>query len=69
MEHEYYQGFPITDEEMKKIHEWEDKIVGDVEMKINGTRFYYEFHPTPLGVSGKVIDSITKEKFEFQTIG
>lgn len=69
MRDDYYRGFPISEKEMAKIHEWQDKIIGGVDMKINGTRFHYEFYPTPLGVSGKVVDNITGEKFEFQEIG
>ena len=70
MKHEYYSlGFPITEEEVKKIREWEDKIIGGVDMKINDTRFHYEFYPTPIGVAGYVVDSLTKEKFQFQELG
>lgn len=69
MESDYYRGFPITEKEMSKIHEWQDKIIGGVDMKINGARFHYEFYPTGLGTAGYVIDNLTGEKFEFQEIG
>lgn len=63
---DYHRGFPISENEMAKIHEWQDKIIGGVDMKINGTRFHYEFHPTELGTIGYVVDSITGEKFCFR---
>ena len=70
MQDDYYRGFPISKEEMERIHKWMDKIIGNgPDMKINSARFYYKFYPTPLGVSGEVIDSISGQKFEFQEIG
>ena len=57
------------EEEDKKIKKWMDKIIGDgPDMKINSARFHYEFYPTPLGIVGTVIDNITKQKFEFQSL-
>lgn len=70
MNSNYYRGFPITEEEHKRIQEWMDKIVGDgPDMKINHARFFYKFYPTPLGISGVVVDSKTGQEFEFQEIG
>ena len=69
MSADYYRGFPISKEEDEKIREWEEKLIGDVDMKINSARFYYEFYPTPLGTAGYVIDGITGEKFCFKEIG
>lgn len=70
MKDDYYRGFPISKEEMERIHKWMDEIIGNgPDMKINSARFYYKFYPTPIGVSGEVIDSISGQKFEFQEIG
>lgn len=70
MRDDYYRGFPISKEEMERIHKWMDEIIGNgPDMKINSARFYYKFYPTAIGVSGEVIDSISGQKFEFQEIG
>lgn len=70
MKDDYYRGFPISEEEKKKIGEWMDKVIGDEpDMKMNCARFHYEFYPTPIGVVGTVVDSFTKQKFEFQSLG
>ena len=71
MKKEYYLGFPITEEEHKKIKEWIDK-----QMKKHpgsggaiGGRFTYEFLPTGVGTAGTIIDSFTGDKFTFQELG
>ena len=70
MKDAYYRGFPISKEEDKKIKKWMDNIIADgPDMKINSARFHYEFYPTALGIVGTVIDNITKQKFEFQSLG
>ena len=68
MKADYYRGFPISEEEEKKIREWEDKHVAGADMKINSARFFYEFYPTPLGIVGVVKDSLSGDKFEFQSL-
>jgi len=68
MKADYYRGFPITEEEDKKITEWEDKIIGGIDMKINAARFHYEFYPTGLGTVGYVINDFSGEKFKFRDI-
>ena len=69
MKADWCRGFAISEEEDKKIKEWEDKIIGEgPDMKINGARFHYEFYPTPLGTVGKVVDNLTGEKLTFQEI-
>jgi len=68
---DYYRGFPISEEEEKKIHEWMDK-----QMKKNpsnggaiGGRFTYEFIPTSIGINGTIRDSLTGDSFNFQELG
>lgn len=68
MKEKCHLGFPITKEEHDKITEWQDKIIGDQIYKIDSVRFVYEFKPTPLGVIGKVKDTITGEEFTFQDL-
>ena len=70
MQDDYYRGFPISKEEMERIHRWMDELTKDYpEAKINSGRFHYEFYPTALGTAGEVVDSITKQRFTFQEIG
>lgn len=71
MHEDYYRGFPITKEDEEKIAKWMDTVIGKKpeRMRMNSARFHYEFYPTPLGVSGVIVDSITGKKFEFQEIG
>jgi len=67
---DYYRGFPISEEEGKKIKEWMNKLMeNEPDMKINGARFHYEFYPTSIGIAGWVVDSITGKKFQFQELG
>ena len=56
MRREYYRGFPITDEEQKKIDEWlvNHRHYGGA---IGGSHTY-EFSPTSIGTFGKSIDII-----------
>ena len=70
MHEDYYRGFPITKKEEEKIKQWMDTVVGKEpeRMRMNSARFHYEFYPTPLGVSGVIVDSITGKRFEFQEI-
>ena len=69
MKDDYYRGFPISEDEDKKIREWEDKHRAGADMKMNYARFHYEFYPTPLGIVGVVKDSLSGDKFEFQSLG
>ena len=70
MKANYYRGFPISEEEDDLIKEWEKKIMEkhpDNGGAIGG-RFHYEFIPTGIGTIGVVVDTFTKEKFEFQSL-
>ena len=70
MKDDYYRGFPISKEEMEKIHKWMDELTKDYpEAKINSARFHYKFYPTALGVAGFVVDSITGKELQFQELG
>lgn len=71
MKEDYFRGFPISEEEHKKINEWIDE-----QMKKHpgiggaiGGRFTYEFLPTGIGTAGTIIDSFTGDKFTFQELG
>lgn len=69
---DYYRGFPISEQQSRKIREWMDNLTKDEEpTKIStiGSRFDYHFIPTSLGVVGIVEDTITGEKFTFQELG
>lgn len=68
---DYYRGFPISEEEEKKIKEWTRK-----QMEKNpsnggaiGGRFTYEFVPTGIGISGTIRDSLTGDSFNFLNLG
>ena len=63
----YYKGFPITEEEEKRIWEWMKQIEKGSNSTIGG-RFYYEFVPTSIGVAGTIIDSVTGKRFTFQEL-
>ena len=71
MKEDYYRGFPISEEEEKRIQEWKDSLPKYDNMKIGaiGGRYHYEFHPTSIGVSAVIVDTITGERFEFQELG
>ena len=71
MKEDYFRGFPISEEEHKKINEWIDE-----QMKKHpgiggaiGGRFTYEFLPTGIGTAGTIIDGFTGDKFTFQELG
>jgi hypothetical protein len=71
MKEAYFRGFPISEEEHKKINEWIDE-----QMKKHpgiggaiGGRFTYEFLPTGIGTAGTIIDGFTGDKFTFQELG
>ena len=72
------RGFPITEEESKKIKKWCKKhdakahglTTSKLQMKsmgCSGGRYVYKFTPTGLGVAGEVICSCGAS-FEFQHI-
>ena len=70
MKSDYYRGFPISEEEDKKIKEWINK-----QMKKNssvggaiGGRFKYQFIPTGIGTVGTVIDTFTQDRFTFHDL-
>lgn len=70
MKSAYYRGFPISEEEDKKIQEW---IKLQIEKYPNdagaiGGRFRYEFIVTSIGVIGTIVDSFTNDTFNFQSL-
>ena len=70
MKSDYYRGFPISENEEKKINEWIEK---QMEKNQNtggaiGGRFSYKFIPTGVGTVGIVIDGITGETFTFSDL-
>ena len=67
MKNDYYRGFPISEKEDKKIHEW---IEGQMKKNSSiGGRFRYEFIPTGIGTVGTIIDTFTEDRFNFQDLG
>ena len=71
MSKDYYRGFPISEEEEKRIKEWTRK-----QMEKNpsnggaiGGRFTYQFVPTGIGISGTIKDSLTGDSFNFLDLG
>ena len=65
MQRAYYRGFPISDEEKKKIEEWKDRHDEEVhnahslidKVKLGGCcggRYTYEFIPTGIGTIGTI---------------
>ena len=67
MKKSYFRGFPISEEEGKKIQEWIAKRPEFNEGAIGG-RYTYQFTPTSIGVIGTIIDDMTKEKFTFSEL-
>ena len=67
MKKAYFLGFPISEEEDKKIKEWIEKRPKCNEGAIGG-RYTYQFTPTSIGVIGTIIDGMTGEKFTFQEL-
>lgn len=66
-------GFPITEEEVKAIEEWQKKHEKEVHNSSSyagaiGGRYSYHFVPTSIGTSG-TIKCICGAEFEFQEIG
>ena len=70
MKSDYYRGFPISEEESKKIKEWMNKQIEKNPSTGGaiGGRFSYKFIPTGVGTIGIVIDGITDETFTFSEI-
>lgn len=76
MQRAYYRGFPISDEEEKRIEEWKNRHDEEVhnayslidKVKLGGCcggRYTYEFVPTGIGTIGTVKCSCGAE-FIFQ---
>ena len=65
MRKEYYNGFPISDEEKKKIDEWKKNRMCKQFTKPGN--FTYKFSPTSIGISGVITDG--KEEFRFRELG
>lgn len=79
MRKDYWRGFPISEDEKKKIDEWKEKHdieahglnTFDKKLKAGGCiggRYSYKFVPTSIGISGKIVCNCGAE-FEFQEIG
>jgi len=73
MSKDYYRGFPVSEEESKKISSWIKEITtnDDIKTKLGGAiggRFHYEFYPTSIGTVGVIVDGNTKERFTFQEL-
>ena len=66
---DYLRGFPISDEEDKKINEWIDEIEKDgIRVGAIGGRLTYHFIVTSIGEIGTVEDIIKKKKLTFRNI-
>ena len=70
---DYHRGFPISEEEDKKIMEWLDEITKDEDFVTKtggaiGGRFTYEFIPTGVGIIGIVKDGRTGKKLTFREL-
>lgn len=68
MKNDYYRGFPISEEEDKRLKKWMDEIIKE-DPRTGGAvggRFHYEFIPTGIGTIGTVEDILTHKKFTFQ---
>lgn len=70
MKEDYLRGFPISEEEDKKIKKWKERIKTEHPCNSGaiGGRFTYHFTPTGIGVIGTVVDGVTGEKFNFQDL-
>ena len=58
MEHNYYQGFPINDQEQKAISAWQKQHIETFHnnkaiIGVSGGNWVYEYIPTSLGTIGK----------------
>lgn len=78
MQEDYYRGFPISEEEKKRIEEWKDRHEEEVHNchSLNdklqrggciGGTYKYEFVPTGIGTVGTIRCSCGAE-FKFQDI-
>lgn len=74
MKEDYYRGFPISEEQDKKIKEWIDKHEKEKHPRPKwscprggaiGGCYSYHFVPTSIGTFG-TIECTCGEKFEFQ---
>ena len=69
MQADYFRGFPISEEEDKKVKKWmnehEKKCVGGHGCV--GGKYIYKFVPTSIGTIGKVVCSCGEE-FTFQDL-
>ena len=68
MSEDYYRGFPISEEEEKKINEWIQALT-KADTGASGGRFIYRFYPTALGTACTIEDGVTGEKFTFRELG
>lgn len=74
-----YRGFPITEDEMVKIRDWEKKHEENVHglktledrlksQGCGGGTYEYRFYPTSIGVCAEVVCNRCGDKFTFQEI-
>lgn len=79
MQEEYYNGFPITEEEREKINRWKQEHdenfhnAKTLEQRlkldgVSGGRYSYCFIPTSIGTCG-IIKCSCGAEFEFRSIG
>lgn len=68
MKSAYFRGFPISEEEEKKINDWIKEICDKYPGNAGaiGGRFTYKFTPTGVGTFGTIVDSFSNEKLTFQ---
>lgn len=67
MEHDYRQGFPLSDEQLKKIAAWQKQHIdamhgGKLNPGVSGGNWVYEFVPTSIGTGGSCICSACRQK-------
>lgn len=78
MQEDYYRGFPISEEEKKKIEGWKNKhdryvhMIRSIDDRLEiggsiGGRYKYEFIPTSIGTIG-VVKCRCGEQFVFRDI-
>lgn len=67
MQHNYYQGFPITDEEKEKITKFKNEHRSPEDRKL-GAHYTYTFIPTALGTIGVIKDDLSGDELEFKEL-
>lgn len=67
MRHDYYQGFPISDNDVERISEWQNKHIltyhnGKIPTGVSGGNWKYEFIPTSIGTVKRCVCGICDRK-------